>query len=154
MCNSVQQKLGHTTHFGTVSLLSMFFINRPLVLQKLSLYTHISNIYSGLGFEFGPQRIRDLAIVSPQSVLNCMQISSSFWIPLLVDLVSSYFCAPSSRRCTIEPNLIGISIHPQYHKVIFKNYAISLVVTSVEYRIYFFSTATSEDNNYTFSNFP
>ena len=56
--------LGQTisTHFGTVSPLSMFSIIPPVFLQKLSLYIHIPNIYLGLGFEFefGPQRIRDL----------------------------------------------------------------------------------------------
>ena len=31
--------------------------------KKLSLYVHIPNIYLGLGFEFGPRRIRDLAFV-------------------------------------------------------------------------------------------
>jgi hypothetical protein len=36
--------------------------------KKLSLYIQISNIYLGLGFEFGPQRNRDLAIVCLQSV--------------------------------------------------------------------------------------
>ena len=30
--------------------------------KKLSLYIHIPNIYFGLGFEFGPQRIWDLAM--------------------------------------------------------------------------------------------
>ena len=40
-----------------------FSIVQPLFLQNLSLYIHIPNIYLGLGFEFGPQRIRDLAIV-------------------------------------------------------------------------------------------
>jgi hypothetical protein len=53
------------THFGTVSPLSIFSINQPLFLKKLSLYNQIPNIYLGLGFEFGPQRIRDLAIVCP-----------------------------------------------------------------------------------------
>ena len=33
--------------------------------KKLSLYIHIPNIYLGFGFEFGLQRIRDLAFVSP-----------------------------------------------------------------------------------------
>ena len=33
--------------------------------KKLSLYIQIPNIYLGLGFEFGPQRIRNLAIVCP-----------------------------------------------------------------------------------------
>ena len=32
--------------------------------KKLSLYIQIPNIYLGLGFEFGPQRIRDLAFMS------------------------------------------------------------------------------------------
>ena len=31
--------------------------------KKLSLYIQIPTIYLGLGFEFGPQRIRDLVIV-------------------------------------------------------------------------------------------
>ena len=33
--------------------------------KKLHLYKEIPNVYLGLGFEFGPQRIRDLAIVCP-----------------------------------------------------------------------------------------
>ena len=33
--------------------------------KKLSLYIHIPNIYLGLGFEFGLQRIWDLAFVGP-----------------------------------------------------------------------------------------
>ena len=33
--------------------------------KKLSLYIHIPNIYLGFEFEFGPQRIRDLALVCP-----------------------------------------------------------------------------------------
>ena len=41
----------------------------PYFYKKLSLYIQIPNIYLGLGFEFefefGPQRIRDLAFVSP-----------------------------------------------------------------------------------------
>ena len=56
------------THFGTEeSPLSMFSINQPLFLQKLSLYIQIPNIYLGLGFEFEfeLQKIRDLAIVCP-----------------------------------------------------------------------------------------
>jgi hypothetical protein len=53
-----------STHFGTVSPLSMFSINQPLFLQKVNLYIHIPNIYLGFRFEFefGPQR-RNLAIV-------------------------------------------------------------------------------------------
>ena len=56
-----------STHFGTVSPFSMFFINQPLFLKKTKpLYPcQVPNIYLGLGFEFGPQRIRDLAIVCP-----------------------------------------------------------------------------------------
>ena len=39
--------------------------------KKLSLYIHIPNIYLGLlGFEFGPQRTRDLAFVCPTSVVH------------------------------------------------------------------------------------
>ena len=33
--------------------------------KKLSLYIQLPNIYLGLGFEFGSQRIRDLAFVCP-----------------------------------------------------------------------------------------
>ena len=54
--------LGQTiiTHFGIVSLLFIF----PLLMyndyfyKKLSLYIHIQNIFLGLGFELGSQRIR------------------------------------------------------------------------------------------------
>ena len=58
--------------FGAFGILSaelqapMFFINQPLFLQKLSIYIHIPNIYSGLEFDkFGLQIIRDLAFVCP-----------------------------------------------------------------------------------------
>ena len=47
-----------STHFGTVSPLSMFSIIQLLFLQKTKPL-----------FEFGPQRIRDLAFVCPQSVV-------------------------------------------------------------------------------------
>jgi hypothetical protein len=50
-----------STHFGTVSPLSKFSINQSLFLQKN--YALYQNIYLGLGFEFGLQRIGDLAIV-------------------------------------------------------------------------------------------
>ena len=55
-----------STHFGTLSSLSMFSINQPLFLQKTK-PLQIPNIYLELGFEieFGPQKIRDLAIVCP-----------------------------------------------------------------------------------------
>ena len=36
--------------------------------KELSLYIRIPNIHLELGFEIGPQRIRNLAIVCPQSV--------------------------------------------------------------------------------------
>ena len=42
--------------------------NRIMVLGKaytFCLFIHIPKIYLGLGFEFGPQRVRDLAIVFP-----------------------------------------------------------------------------------------
>ena len=46
-----------------------FSIIQPLFLQKLSLYVLIPNIFwglgLGLGFEFGSQRIRNLAFVCP-----------------------------------------------------------------------------------------
>ena len=43
-----------------------FSIIQPLFLQKTKpFYIQIPNIYLGLVFEFGPQRIRDLAFVCP-----------------------------------------------------------------------------------------
>ena len=54
-----------STHFATVSPLSMFSNIQPLFLQKTKPYIHIPNIYLGLGFELGPQIIRDLAFVCP-----------------------------------------------------------------------------------------
>ena len=62
LVDSFGKILSRFTHFGTVSPLSMFSINQPSFLQKLS-YMQISSIYLGLGFEFGPQRIRDLAFM-------------------------------------------------------------------------------------------
>ena len=58
-----------STHFGTVSPLSIFSIIQPLFLQKLSFYIQIPNIYLGLGLGFGPKSIRELAFVCPQSVV-------------------------------------------------------------------------------------
>ena len=49
----------------------------PLFLKKkLSFYIQISDIYLGLGFEFefGLKKIRDLAIVSPQSMDQRLKI--------------------------------------------------------------------------------
>jgi hypothetical protein len=54
-----------STPLGTVNPLSIFSIIQPLFLQKISLHIHIPNIYLGLGFEFGLQRISDLAFVCP-----------------------------------------------------------------------------------------
>ena len=55
--------LSQTTYQHTVSSLSMFSIIQPLFVQKTkSLYIPHPK-YLGLGFEFGPQRIRDLAFV-------------------------------------------------------------------------------------------
>ena len=68
------------THFGSFGVFSANLSAPILVLwvpcpgfslinhyfyKKLSLYIQIPNMYLGLGFEFGPQRIRDLAIVCP-----------------------------------------------------------------------------------------
>ena len=55
----------HLAHLGTVSSLSMFFVNKLNFYKKLSLYIQILNIHLGLGFEFRLQRVRDLAIVCP-----------------------------------------------------------------------------------------
>ena len=82
-------------HFGTVSPLSMFFIIQ--FYKKLSLYSHIPNIYLGLGF--GPQRIGDLAFVCPQSVIIAFCFQSSnlqivtivfFWLQTIFWVL--YFC--------------------------------------------------------------
>ena len=51
-----------STNFELWSPWSMFSINQPLF---LSLYIQIQNIHLGLGFEFGPQRIRNLTILCP-----------------------------------------------------------------------------------------
>ena len=57
-----------STYFGTVSPLSIFSINQSLFLQKTKpLYPH-TKYFLGLGFEFGPQRIKDLTFLFPQSV--------------------------------------------------------------------------------------
>ena len=45
-----------STHFGTMSPLSMFFIIQPLILQKPK---------PNISFEFGQQRIMDIASVCP-----------------------------------------------------------------------------------------
>ena len=45
-----------STHFGTMSPLSMFFIIQPLLLQKPK---------PNISFEFGQQRIMDIVSVCP-----------------------------------------------------------------------------------------
>ena len=52
-----------STHFGTVSPLSIFFINQLLFLQETNPLYPNPKFFGGLGFEFEPQRIRDLAHV-------------------------------------------------------------------------------------------
>ena len=58
-----------STHFGTVSPLFMYSINQPLFLQKTTpLYPNPKYLFLYLfilGFEFGLQRIKNLAIVCP-----------------------------------------------------------------------------------------
>ena len=53
-----------STHFGT----PCFLLFNHYVYKKISLYIHIPNIYLGLGFEFEPQSIRDLAF--SESAIN------------------------------------------------------------------------------------
>ena len=43
--------------------------------KKLKFYIQLSNIYLGVGFEFGPQRIWDLAFVCPKFVDTTLPIS-------------------------------------------------------------------------------
>ena len=52
------------------SLAHVFHYSTNISTKELSLYPKY--IYLGLGFEFGPQRIRDLAFVCPQSVVQCI----------------------------------------------------------------------------------
>ena len=63
----VQPNYQHTFWYSE-SLVHIFHYSTISFTKKLS---HISNSYLGLGFEFefGPQRIRDLAFVCPQSVV-------------------------------------------------------------------------------------
>ena len=64
--------LGHLGYFRlnyqypfwySESLIHVFHYSTIISIKKLSLYIHIPNIYLGLGFEFGLQRIRDLAFM-------------------------------------------------------------------------------------------
>ena len=64
--------LGHLWYFWqnnqhkiwySKSLVHVFHYSTIISTKKLSHYIHMPNINFGLGFEFGPQRIRDLAIV-------------------------------------------------------------------------------------------
>ena len=45
-----------------------FFHYSTIISPKKQVYIHIPNIYLGLGFEIGPQRIGDLAFLCPWSV--------------------------------------------------------------------------------------
>ena len=59
--------LGHFRHFWA-NYQHPFWCSESLAhyfYKKLGLYIYIPNIYFGSGFEFGPQRIRDLAFVCP-----------------------------------------------------------------------------------------
>ena len=51
--------------FNDKSAFFLFSVNKSLFLQKCRFNIQIANIYLGLGFGFGPQRIKDLAIVFP-----------------------------------------------------------------------------------------
>ena len=66
-----------STHFGIVSPLFPFPLFNHYFYKNQSLYIHIPNIYLGLGFEFGPQRIRNLDIGCPLSmsvsIMTCMR---------------------------------------------------------------------------------
>ena len=57
-----------STRFGTVTPFSMFSINQPLFLQKTKPLYPNPKTYLGVEVEFGPERIRNLVIVCPQSV--------------------------------------------------------------------------------------
>jgi hypothetical protein len=54
-----------STSFGTVSPLSMVPLLNHYFYKKISPYIHIPDIYLGLRFEIGLQRIRDFAFVCP-----------------------------------------------------------------------------------------
>ena len=54
----------------------LFHYSTIISTEKLSLYILIPNIYLGLGFEFGPQRICDLAF----RVRSPRQYSSAHWV--------------------------------------------------------------------------
>ena len=55
--------LGHLGYFRPIYRHRSFPLINHYFYKKLSLYIQIPNIYLGLRFEFGPQRIRHLAIV-------------------------------------------------------------------------------------------
>ena len=80
-----------------MSPLSLVSIIQPLFLQKISLYILIPNIYSGLGFEFGPQRIRDLAFVCPWSVVSDKHLYSLTLNITLHILLPVYFAMHGER---------------------------------------------------------
>ena len=57
--------LGHLGYFRPIYRHRIFPLINHYFYKKLSLYIQIPNIHLGLRFEFGPQRIRHLAIVCP-----------------------------------------------------------------------------------------
>ena len=66
----IQNPWAWADKLGKVSPLSMFSIIQPLFLQKTKPLFPYPKYFLGLGFEFGPQRIRDLAFVSVVRVTN------------------------------------------------------------------------------------
>ena len=87
-----------STHFGTVSPLSMFSII-PLFnhyfYHKLSLCIHIPNIYFGLGFEFGPQRLGIQASCARSPCFKVLHECQYFFIFLLF-VKNAYTLPPRS----------------------------------------------------------
>ena len=59
-----------------------FSIIQPLFLQKTKPYIHIPNIYLGLWFKFGLQRIRNVAFMCPQSVGIGVGITN--WVTMIL----------------------------------------------------------------------
>ena len=86
------------------SLVRVFHLFNHCFYKKLSLYIHIPNTYLGLGFEVGLQRMRDLALVCPQSVLWVKEITRYF---ILSFFQKVQFCERSqnSKYCLSSDNL-------------------------------------------------
>ena len=79
----------------------MFSINQPLFLSLIQ----IPNIFWGLGCEFGPQRIWDLAIVCPRSVTKDNVVK----LPVLVNFPSQK--RPESCLFFVSLNNINLGAH-------------------------------------------